>query len=203
MSNDLPFSCKCGAVHGVIHEATQRNGDRVVCHCADCQALAHYCDAGDRVLDQFGGTDLYQSRCASMELHAGADKLASLHLTDKPTMRWHTTCCRTPMFNTYANGRIPYVTTLLGNCRETDLDAVLGPPLGHLFVEDSPRDPGDVPRLSMARLMRRFLGRMTKDVVSGNRRRSALFDGETLTPIAAPTRLTAEQRAALNQTPAV
>lgn len=149
------------------------------------------------MLDEFGGSDLYQSRCAKMELHSGRDKLASLHLTDKPTMRWIATCCRTPMFNTYANGRIPYVTTLLGNCREVELDALLGKPLGHLFVEDSPKNPGDVPHLYMARLMRRFMVRMIKDILSGDRRRSQLFDAKTLEPIAAPQRLTPQERAAL------
>ena len=40
--------------------------------------------------------------------------------------------------------------------------------------------------------MRRFFVRMVKDFVSGERRWSALFDPETLEPIAAPTRPTKE-----------
>jgi hypothetical protein len=53
--------------------------------------------------------------------------------------------------------------------------------------------------MSMGTLMRRFFPRMIKDIVSGDRRRSPLFDTKTLEPIAEPHRLTAEERQALKQ----
>lgn len=201
MSGDLSFACQCSAVRGVVRDASPDQGNRVVCYCKDCQALARLCAAEDRVLNAHGGTDLYQSRCARMELHAGADKLACVHLTEEATLRWHTTCCRTPMFNSYSNGRVPYVTTLLGNCDHEQCGTLLGAPLGHLFVEEASSAPGDVPRMTMFNLMRRFLGRMVKDLLSGDHRRSALFDAKTLAPISPPTRLTANERAALDPEP--
>lgn len=93
------------------------------------------------------------------------------------------------MFNTYANGRVPYVTTLTANFDRDLRDNLLGPAIGHLFVEEAIADPGDVPRMSMAKLMRRFFRRMLKDVFSGDRRRSVLFDPSTFEPIAKPYRL--------------
>ncbi len=72
-------------------------------------------------------------------------------------------CCDTPMFNTYATGRIPYVTTILANCEAAGRNR-LGPPLGHLFLEDAPGPTAGLKPLSMNRLMRGFLVRMVKDL---------------------------------------
>ena len=187
--SDLPFSCRCGAVKGVIEKAGPREGDFVVCHCTDCQTFANRFDAGDRVMDeQDAGTPLYQSRCARMRIESGVDELRCIHLTEEATLRWYAGCCDTPLFNSYKNGKIPYVTTLVGNCDEGLRTRLLGEPIGHLFVDDDPACTGAVHRLSMNTLMRRFFVRMVKDIVSGDRRRSALFDPETLEPISTPTR---------------
>ena len=191
--SDLPFSCRCGAVKGVIEKAGPREGDFVVCHCTDCQTFANRFDAGDRVMDeQDAGTPLYQSRCARMRIESGLDELRCIHLTEGPTLRWYAGCCDTPLFNSYKNGKIPYVTTLVGNCDEGLRTRLLGEPIGHLFVDDDPACTGPVRRLSMNTLMRRFFVRMVKDIVSGDRRRSALFDPKTLEPIAPPMHATKE-----------
>ena len=192
--SDLPFSCRCGAVTGVIEKAGPREGDFVVCHCTDCQTFANRFDAGDRVMnEQDAGTPLYQSRCARMRIESGLDELRCIHLTEGPTLRWYAGCCDTPLFNSYKNGKIPYVTTLVGNCDEGLRTRLLGEPIGHLFVDDDPACTGPVRRLSMNTLMRRFFVRMVRDIVSGDRRRSALFDPETLEPIAAPAHARKEE----------
>ena len=196
LGSDLPFSCRCGAVKGVIEKAGPREGDFVVCHCTDCQTFANRFDAGDRVMDeQDAGTPLYQSRCARMRIESGVDELRCIHLTEEATLRWYAGCCDTPLFNSYKNGKIPYVTTLVGNCDEGLRTRLLGEPIGHLFVDDDPACTGPVRRLSMNTLMRRFFVRMVKDIVSGDRRRSALFDPETLEPVSTPMRLTKDNTA--------
>ena len=135
--SDLPFSCRCGAVKGVIERAGPREGDFVVCHCTDCQTFANRFDAGDRVMgDQDAGTPLYQSRCARMRIESGRDRLRCIHLTEEATLRWYAGCCDTPLFNSYKNGKIPYVTTLVGNCDAGARARMLGEPIGHLFVDD-------------------------------------------------------------------
>lgn len=182
----LTFACTCRTVTGVLDRAGPRIGDHVVCHCRDCRAFATRLGAAGRVLDAHGGTALYQGRCATMRIATGRDRLACLHLTEKPTLRWYAACCDTPMFNTYRTGRVPYVTTVVANCDPARRDAVLGPPLGHLFTAEATGDARDLPTLTMARLIRRFLPRMIRDILSDARRRSALFDPRTLAPIAPP-----------------
>lgn len=184
--SDLPFACACGSLTGTLIGPGPRVGDHVVCHCTDCQAFARRLGAGDRILDEHAGTALYQGRCATMRIGAGRDLLACAHLTDKPTLRWYARCCATPMFNTYRNGRVPYITTLVANCEPRLRDALLRPPVGHLFLREATGNVDHLPPMSMFRLMRRFTGRFIADVMSGSRRHAALFDPVTLDPIATP-----------------
>ncbi len=201
MTADLDFACTCGEITGTLIAPTPKNGARVVCHCTDCQNFARHLGMADRVLDAQGGTDLYSARCAAMQLTKGAEKLACLHLTDKPTLRWYATCCRTPMFNSYANGRMPYLTTFVANCDAAQAQATLGPVTGHLSLPKSAGELTDAPRMSFAKLMRGAFVRMVRDILSGDRRRSALFDAQTLEPICPPHRWSATEQAAVADSP--
>ena len=189
MVGDVPFSCQCGTVTGALAHAGPRSGDHVVCHCADCQRFASVLGAETRILGGFSGTALYQSRCAALSIPSGKDKLACMHLTEKPTLRWYASRCNTPMFNTYANGRVPHITTLLANCIPGEVERHIGPAMGHLFLPPEAQRRADLVPMSFVQLMRRFFIRMIKDPVTGARKKSALFDPLTLEPIAKPQRL--------------
>jgi hypothetical protein len=197
MVAELSFSCSCGELTGELIEPGPANGDHIVCHCIDCQNFARYLGASDRVLQKHGGTDLYQGRCAKMRLTKGTAKLACMHLTDKPTLRWYASCCRTPMFNTFSTGSMPYLTTFVANCDPKQAETVLGPVIGHLSLPNKVDGMQGAPRMSFGKLMRRFFGRMIKDVVSGDRKRSALFNPITLKPVCAPHHLTEAERRSL------
>lgn len=198
MSRELHFACTCGAVAGKITHADPKQGDHVVCHCTDCRDLVRHFGKESRFLDEYDGTALYQSRCARLQIDRGLEHLAGLHMTEGPTLRWYAQCCGTPMFNTYKNGRIPYVTTLLGNC-DVEGRLRLGDPLGHLFLAEARGDTTSLPELSMGKLMRRFFVRMIKDIVSGDRRRNPLFDARSLEPVAKPRQLTLEEQQVLGR----
>lgn len=199
MSSDLSFTCSCGTVTGTLLNVGPAQGDHVICHCTDCQDLTHHLGHADRVLDAQGGSSLYQSRCASLRITSGRDQLACVHLTEKPTLRWYAKCCGMPLFNTYANGKLPYITTQLAACDPARRTELVGPPRGHLFTQDGVGDTGHLPKMSMAGLMRRFFPRMIKDMISGDRRRCELFHATTLEPIVKPHRLTPEERDALRR----
>ncbi|WP_447755704.1 DUF6151 family protein [Sphingopyxis fribergensis] len=199
MSSELSFACDCGAISGAILDVGPGQGDHVVCHCTNCQDLTRHLGHADRVLDAHGGSALYQSRCASLRIDTGRERLACVHLTDKPTLRWYASCCGMPLFNTYANGKLPYITTQLAACDPAKRDTLVGPPRGHLFTQDGIGDTSALPKMSMGQLMRRFFPRMIRDLLSGNRRRCPLFDAKTLEPIAKPHRLTGEEMLALRR----
>ncbi|WP_431471029.1 DUF6151 family protein [Sphingosinithalassobacter sp. LHW66-3] len=183
---DLAFACACGAVSGKLVAPGPGVGDHVVCHCTDCQAFATRLGAAERILDRHAGTALYQGRCATIRVDTGREQLRCMHLARKPTLRWYAACCDTPMFNTYKNGRIPYITVLVANCDPDRRDPLLGPPIGHLFTDEAAGDVSCLKRMPMRTLMWRFSRRMIADMVSGDRRRSPLFDPATLDPIAPP-----------------
>ena len=189
-SPDLAFACQCGTVTGNIRNPSHKNGDYLVCHCSDCQNFARHLGQQERVLRDDDGTDLWQGRVASVDIFTGKDRLACLHLTEKPTLRWYAACCDTPMFNTYANAKLPYITTLLVNC-EGGWQERLGVPR-HLHLQDATRPTGDAKPASMAKVVARVAPRILRDWLSGDRRRTALFDPETLEPIATPRRLADE-----------
>lgn len=93
------------------------------------------------------------------------------------------------MFNTYANGRVPYITTLVVNCDPERRSSQLGPVAGHLFAQEATGEVSNLQKMSMVRLMRRFSARTLADIFSGDRRRSELFDAISLLPISQPKHL--------------
>ena len=84
---DMTFSCACGTVTGTIADVGPSHGDYVYCHCTECQAVPKLLGAEQRILEQAGGTALYQTRCARVSFQSGKDRLAGVHMTDKPTLR--------------------------------------------------------------------------------------------------------------------
>lgn len=92
------------------------------------------------VLDRAGGTALVQVRVDALSLAAGRGSLRAMHLTDRPSLRWYAGCCDTPLFNTYAHGRVPYLSVVSANLdRETRRR--LGPPGFALSTESATSVP--------------------------------------------------------------
>src|SRR3546814_13709220 len=76
--------------------------------------------------------------CSSdlLRLDTGRDQLACVHLTDKPMLRWYAACCRLPLFNSHANGKLPFFTAQFVACDPATRDRLIGPPRGHLFLQE-------------------------------------------------------------------
>jgi len=62
-----------------------------------------------KILDAQGGTDVVQTRPANLTFTHGQDTLACMRLTPKGLLRWYAACCNTPIGNTVANYRMPFV----------------------------------------------------------------------------------------------
>jgi hypothetical protein len=133
MTKIATLHCRCGAVRGLVTNASPRTVNRVVCYCDDCQAFLHYLGRAD-LLDAHGGTDIIQVAPASLSFIQGKERIVGLHLTPKGLYRWYANCCRTPLGNTLGPA-IPFVG-IVAQAFESDTvgaDEVFGLPIGAIY----------------------------------------------------------------------
>ena len=97
MPIDVPVSCTCGAVEGIVRGVTPANSRRLSCMCDDCQAYAEYLGRAGEILDPYGGTDLSYATQDRVEVLAGREQLRGVRLYASGILRVYTACCRTPV----------------------------------------------------------------------------------------------------------
>lgn len=197
---DLPVRCRCGRVRGAVRGLSGSRGNRVVCYCDDCQVFAHFLGRAEEILDAHGGTEVFQTSPARLELPTGKEALACVRLTPKGILRWYAGCCCTPIANTLPTRRIPYVS-LIHSCLDAGTgsrDAALGPVRGRVqarFASRRPAGPDVYDGVPVAMLLRAG-GAVLAAGLRGDHRRSPLFDQSTGHPIAAPRVLAEHELAA-------
>lgn len=122
---DLPLKCRCGTVTGTIRNVSPTRGNHGACCCLSCQRFANHLQPDGSLLDEFGGTEVYQMPLAYLEIDTGHEQLRCLRLTQKGPLRWYTACCRTPIGNTLTAG-FPFLG-LIASIVDGDLTAAAGP----------------------------------------------------------------------------
>lgn len=105
----LPIRCSCGLLRGILHDASSESGNRCVCYCDDCQSFAHFLERADEILDENGGTEIFQTSSGHLEFTEGLDQLACMRLSESGMIRWYASCCNTPIGNTPWTNRVPFV----------------------------------------------------------------------------------------------
>lgn len=190
----LKLRCACGQLRGEVGDVTADNLKMVVCYCDDCQRYAQKLQKSDVVLDEHGGTTIYQVTPAHVTFSQGADQLTCLRLTEKGPLRWYTRCCTTAVANTPPTAQLPFVG-LVHTCLDLDSDArqglhALGTVRHHIQAQYAIGDLGSVkqhPKFPAPLLLR--LGAMILAArLRGEHKRSPFFDAQTLQPIATPRR---------------
>jgi hypothetical protein len=173
--------------------------------CDDCQAFARYLEQPG-VLDAHGGTDIYQTAPAHVQLSDGAEHVRCVRLSPKGLLRWYTACCNTPIGNTLASPGVPFVALVHsfmdhsapGQAR----DRVLGAPRAFIHGRFG---IGGLPAHAHPRAPLGIILRMASQVgtawLKRRQRPSAFFTADTGAPRVTPLVLTLEQRRTL--TPAV
>lgn len=78
--------------------------------CVDCQTFARWLGTEENILDEVGGTDLYQTTPARVRITEGHDKIRCARLSPKGTLRFYASCCRTPIANSAASPGMPFVS---------------------------------------------------------------------------------------------
>lgn len=127
---DLALSCSCGAVRGRVRDVSPRRGMHVVCYCDDCQCFAHHIGTAAQTLDDAGGTELYQTTPAQVTIDEGAEHVACVRLSPKGLLRFHTTCCGTPVGNQVDMATLAFIGIPRAFIATEDLDAAVGPVRG-------------------------------------------------------------------------
>ncbi len=183
---EIPLKCDCGKVLGVASHVTARSGTRVVCHCDDCQAFARYLDQEDQVLDQYGGTDIFQMPMAHVKIAEGFEQISCLRLSPKGLFRWYTDCCKTPIGNTLAAG-MPFVGVIHNfmddaGCRDENL----GPVNSYLHTKCAKTLPADPNHAAVpVRVLIRIFSKLMIWKLKGLNKPSSFFDSNDQ-PVAEP-----------------
>lgn len=135
--NEIKLSCDCNAIGGVAYVASPSSGNRVVCCCRDCQSFASMLGKPQSVMDEYGGTDIYQMPMSKLTIYQGSENIACLRLSKKGLYRWYAACCHTPIGNTLGAGA-PFIG-LVHNfiVSEGNLDCEIGKSRGHIHVDQA------------------------------------------------------------------
>jgi hypothetical protein len=193
-----PLQCRCGALKGVLADTAGAN--RVVCYCKDCQAFAHFLGAAEQILDARGGSDIVQVRPKKLRFTQGIEHLACMRLSEKGTLRWYASCCRTPIGNTVATPKWSFIG-LVHSCLEgsgNSLDDAFGPVGAQVHGksargEPKPKDTG------LGRVGAWFVRNVLRARLTGDYKTTPFFDVASGAPVVTPSVLSVEDRARLMQ----
>lgn len=191
----IAFHCRCGTLRGEIEP--REVYARATCYCRDCQAFARALGRED-VLDAEGGTDIVAMLPAGVRFTNGSEQLASLSLSPKGLLRWHSRCCDTPIANTPRDPKVAYVG-VLGHCLDPDArDAAVGPSRIALNTKSARGSVSSTPLRTFVGVMRIMRGVLAARL-RGRHRDNPFFIADPPRPIAEPRVLTRAERAAATE----
>ncbi|MCF6322824.1 MAG: DUF6151 family protein [Gammaproteobacteria bacterium] len=181
MSNIVALECLCGTVKGKL-DVVPGSFFHVHCLCCDCQSFASHLNNGEKILDKHGGSELFQTYPAFMDISEGQDKIGCVQLGEKGLYRWHTTCCNMPLANTMSSSKIPFVgvsVKLMQFVSEEKKMETLGPvtmkAFGKYSIGEMPKDAH--PKFPIS-YMPKILGFMLKGMFKKKYNPSPFFNGK-------------------------
>ena len=181
MSNIVKLECLCGAVKGELN-VVPGAFFHISCLCCDCQKFASRLNNQDKILDEHGGTELFQTYPSFMKITEGLDNIRGMRFGNKGLYRWHTTCCNMPVANTMDSSKVPFVgvsAKLIKFSDEQDKMAILGPVTMKAFGKYS---IGEMPEDAHARFpisyMPKILSFMVKGMFKKMNNPSPFFNGK-------------------------
>ncbi len=174
---DVKLKCKCGAVQGVANGVSAKSGTRLICCCKDCQEFARHLDFDGAILDENGGTDIFQASPKQIKLTHGIEHIRCLRLKPRGLYRWYAGCCNTPIGNT-GKAKIPFVGVIHNFMDdEGQRDQNLGPVRG-VFAADSAigQLPENSRYVSEKRSMMRAVVKLLLAKIAGHAKYTPFFD---------------------------
>jgi len=194
----LKLRCDCGKVKGAATNITPSATNRAVCYCGFCQSYAGFLERKDQVLDELGGTEVFQLSPREISFSEGQGQIDCIKLTEKGALRWFAKCCSTPLVTTGQNLDLPFIA-INHFCVETfqepeNRDRALGPIRAR--VNGQGIEYAQLPktgRWSIAKMMVHMVVLMLKWKVGGDAKKSPIRTTEGL-PIVNPTRVKVARR---------
>lgn len=172
----IDLSCTCGKVKGKTEEINAQTGNRIVCCCIDCQKFAEFLQQEDQILDQSGGTDIFQMPISHVKITEGNEHIRCIKLSQKGLHRWYAKCCNTPIGNTLG-GKAPFIGVVhnfMNNKVTRDTD--LGPSLGTVHWQSAKTPVLKEYQISYFKMSMRILGKLISWKVKGLHQPSAFFE---------------------------
>ena len=178
MSEDVTVRCQCGAFQARLRGADATNGNHGLCYCTDCQAFARHLGQFGVATDAKGGTEIYQTQPARVEILAGKDQLALLQLAPKGLYRWYAKCCNTPICNMVGNPKFSFAGFLVANIAEPE---ALGP-IRFRYKSEQALEPVSEPSGSMIGFIARTVRAIAAERISGRWKKTPFFgeDGRAI-----------------------
>ncbi|MDO3381817.1 DUF6151 family protein [Gilvimarinus algae] len=177
----VELECSCGTVKGRL-KVVPGSFFHVHCLCRDCQKFAGYLQNKDKILDEHGGSELFQTYPAYMEITEGQEQIRGVQLTHKGIYRWYCDCCKLPLANTLRSAKVPFVgvsVKLMKFASEQQKIDILGPVTLKAFGKYA---IGDMPKDAHMRFPRTFLPKilafMAKGFLGAKSRPSPFFIGD-------------------------
>ncbi len=183
---EIKLKCSCGKVRGKTKDINERSGTRITCCCDDCQSFAEYLNQESSVLDQYGGTDIYQMPISNIKITEGTDQISSLRLSSKGMYRWYAKCCNTQIGNSMGAGG-PFIGVIHNFMDHgSSRDEELGKNRGHIQTKFARQSvPADL-KGSSIKIIFRSLSKLIVWKIKGLDKPSVFFD-DNGKPIAKPS----------------
>ncbi len=182
---ELALRCACGNVQGVAADVDPNAGTRLSCCCDDCQSFAHYLKRSRNVLDQYGGTDIFQMPVANLKLTHGLREVSCVRLSAKGLYRWYAKCCQTPIGNTLGPAA-PFIGLIHSFIANVDAkDESLGKSRGYIQTKHAIESVPTEAMGSELKLIARSLVKMGLWKLRGLSKPSVFFDDDG-SPIVTP-----------------
>lgn len=181
MSNTVELACSCGTVKGKI-KVVPTSFFHVKCYCCDCQNFALHLKNEDKILDENGGSELFQTYPDLMEITSGHDCVSAIQFKEKGLFRWHTTCCNMPIANTMNSAKIPFIgvsVKFMKLSSEQENMSNLGPVTLKAFGKYATGNTSDNihPRFPLS-FMPKILSFMIKGMIKKRNKPSPFFEGK-------------------------
>ncbi|MFT6406520.1 MAG: hypothetical protein ACJA2U_002900 [Marinomonas primoryensis] len=133
--SEVNLKCACGTVKGKTSAVSSKIGTRITCCCDDCQAFSQFLGQEGNVLDQYGGTDIFQIPVSFLTITEGKSEIACVRLSPKGMHRWYAKCCNTPIGNTFGAGG-PFIGIIHSFMDKSEMSEVdLGKSRGHVLTK--------------------------------------------------------------------